>query len=68
MTRNEAEKRIGNLMMEIREIYFNYNPGGDYLFLTVGKNYISAENAFHYGGSDHETPISIKSNLSGVRS
>ena len=59
MTRNEAEERILKALEELQRVYFDYNPNGDYLNVTVLKDYISATNAFSYGGKDHDFPISV---------
>ena len=63
MTRNEAEERILNALQELQRVYFDYNPNGDYLNVTVSKDYISATNAFSYGGKDHDFPLSISKSL-----
>ena len=59
MTRNEAEERILKALEELQQVYFDYNPNGEYLNVTVSKNYISATNAFSYGGKDHDFPIAV---------
>jgi len=59
MTRNEAEERILEALKELQRVYFDYNPNGDYLSVTISKDYISATNAFSYGGKDHDFPIAV---------
>jgi hypothetical protein len=59
MTRNEAEERILIILEELHRVYFDYNPNGDYLNVTISKDYISATNAFSYGGKDHDFPIAV---------
>ena len=63
MTRNEAEERILKALEELQRVYFDYNPNGDYLIVTVSKDYIGASNAFSYGGKDHDFPLSISKSL-----
>ncbi len=60
MTRSEAEERILKALEEIYQVYFDYNPKGEYLNLYITRNFIGADNAFHFGGKDHDSPLSIK--------
>ena len=55
MTRNECENKIVEKLIEIAEIYNQYNPHDDYLSMTIQGNNISANNAYfeksHEGGT-----------------
>lgn len=60
MTRAEAEERILNALEELQRVYFDYNPNGDYLNVCISRDYISADNAFYFGGKDHDFPVSVR--------
>lgn len=45
MTRDEAEKRIHEHMLAIREIAREYAPDDEYLTLTIINGHISANNS-----------------------
>lgn len=45
MTRLTIEKRILKKMAEIVAIYHEYNPSGDYLFLSFVNGHISVDNS-----------------------
>lgn len=57
MTRIECEQKILEKLDEIREIYLQYNPGGDYLSLFCSKSGTSVNNEYWDGGMDEYTPI-----------
>lgn len=59
MTRKEAEERIIKGLEEIREAYLAYNPDGDWLSVSISRNFLNAYNDFSYGGKDYEHPISV---------
>lgn len=49
MTRKECEQKILNKIKEIREIYKEYNPDGDYLTISINPQtgYIAFNNAYY---------------------
>lgn len=57
MTRQECERKILERLEEIREIYLQYNPGGDYLALFCSKSGLCTNNEWWEGGQDEYTPI-----------
>ena len=58
MTRNECEQKIAEKLLEIKEIYHQYNSSGEYMHLVVTNDYISAVNEYY--GEDFEKPIDFK--------
>ena len=59
MTRKEAEEKIIKALKEVRETYLAYNPNGDWLNISIYKDYIRVENSFGYGQKDYDYPIYI---------
>ena len=59
MTRKQAEENIIRLMEQIRHTYYQYNPTGDNLTIIMGRNYLSANNSFQYGGADYDRPLYV---------
>lgn len=55
MTRNECENKIAEKLIEIVEIYNQYNPHDEYLDMSIQGNYVSANNA--YFKESHEEGI-----------
>lgn len=58
MTRNECEKKLAEKLYEIKEIYKEYNPGGDYLRLNITNEYISACNEYYL--TDRYKPVDFR--------
>ena len=63
MTRKEAEERILTALIQIHDTYLEYHPNGDWLSLTLSRDYVRADNNFSYGGKDYDFPISISMNF-----
>lgn len=55
MTRKEAEEKIGKLLLEIRDIYHEYNPDGKQLNIGVTDKGHWAFNA--YWAEDKKHPM-----------
>lgn len=47
MNRKECEKKIIDLMIQIDEVYHEYNPDGKYLSLAIVDGAIMADNGTH---------------------
>lgn len=47
MTRYQCEKKIRNLMIQIDEVYHEYNPDGKYLHISILNDVIVANNSIH---------------------
>ena len=47
MTREQCEKKIRDLMMQIDKVYHEYNPDGKYLHLAIVGDVIMAHNNTH---------------------
>ena len=45
MTREQCEKKIRDLMIQIDKVYHEYNPDGNFLFITIGGDVITAKNS-----------------------
>lgn len=56
MKRKECEKKIRDLMIQIGEVYNEYNPDGTYLSLTLIDGTIMVDNNPH---KDTKHPIDI---------
>lgn len=52
MTREELAKEIAKRMKEIRDLYYEEYPEGDYLSLYFRKNIVSFSNDYWEGGED----------------
>lgn len=64
MTRAECEKKLAKKMREIRKIYLQYNPDGDFLDITlkIKDGYMSCFNSGYDKTSiDAEKPIDFYS-------
>lgn len=59
MTRKEAEERIIRDLYDIRNTYLTYNEDGDWLNVSISKDYLRCDNALSYGGADYDKPLSI---------
>lgn len=57
MKREECEKQIRDLMIQIRDVYKEYNPDGTYLSLAIVGDTLIANNKFYGDDADH--PINI---------
>lgn len=47
MTREQCEKRIRDLMIQIDKVYHEYNPDGKYLSIAIVGDVIMANNSTH---------------------
>jgi hypothetical protein len=59
MNREECEKLITEKLLEIRKIYKEYNPNGDYLTAHITNNHVDFNNEYWEGGNDEEKPIDV---------
>lgn len=57
MKREECEKQIKDLMIQIRDVYMKYNPGGDYLTLSIMGDTLMANNMDYADDADHPLDI-----------
>lgn len=57
MEREECEKQIRDLMIQIDEIYHEYNPDGDYLTLAIMGDTLMANNMAY--ADDADNPLDI---------
>lgn len=56
MKRKECEKQIIDLMIQIRNVYKEYNPDGEYLSLAILDNTLMAYNMYT---DDADHPLDI---------
>ena len=59
MDRAECEELLVRKVLEIRRIYKEYNPDGDYLTMHVSNIAISINNSHWIGGKDAGRPINV---------
>lgn len=52
MTRHETEEKIMEHLQAIVKLYHEYNPGGNYLAMTLHKNMLSVHNEHWAADSD----------------
>lgn len=57
MNREECEKQITDLMIQIRGVYRKYNVGGEYLSLAIMGNTVMAANRVY--SHDADRPLNI---------
>lgn len=51
MTRQECEKKLLSLAEQMREVYLEYNPAGDFLSAIIDSDgYISVDDAYFNAG------------------
>ena len=57
MDREECNKQIIDLMIQIRDVYRKYNAGGEYLSLAIMGDTLMANNMKHTDDADHPLDI-----------
>ena len=57
MKRKECEKKIIDLMIQIRDVYRKYDPDGEYLSLAIMDNTLMANNLCYTDDADHPVDI-----------
>lgn len=57
MEREECEKQIRDLMIQIRDVYKEYNADGEYLSLAIVNDSLLAYNMEDEGEEDHPLDI-----------
>ena len=57
MKRKECQKQIIDLMIQIRDVYKEYNAGGKYLSLAIMGDTLMANNMKHTDDADHPLDI-----------
>lgn len=57
MTRNECQKQIIDLMIQIRDVYREYNADGKYLSLAIMGDTLMANNMKHTDDADRPLDI-----------
>lgn len=57
MKRKECQKHIRDLMIQIRDVYKEYNPGGEYLSLAIMGDTLMANNMKYTDDADHPFDI-----------
>lgn len=62
MTREELTKEIAKRIKEIRELYYDEYPEGDYLVLYFKRDVVSFNNSHWEGGEDEKYPIDYHEN------
>lgn len=55
MTREECEKQIRDLMIQIRDVYREYNPSGNYLAMCIRGEDLMMNNS--YWSKDADRPL-----------
>ena len=53
MTREQCEKKIRHLMIQIDKVYHEYNPEGTYLNLSIVDDNLMAHNSYYSDDADH---------------
>lgn len=62
MTREELQKEIAKRVKDIRKLYYEEYPEGDYLIMHFEKNIVSFNNRHWEGGEDEKYPIDYHEN------
>lgn len=57
MKRRECQKQIRDLMIQIRDVYREYNADGKYLSLAIMGDTLMANNMKHTDDADHPLDI-----------
>lgn len=57
MEREECEKQIIDLMIQIRDVYREYNADGEYLNLAIMGDALMANNMHYTDDADHPLDI-----------
>ena len=57
MKREECQKQIRDLMIQIRDVYRKYNAGGEYLSLAIMGDTLMANNMKHTDDADRPLDI-----------
>lgn len=58
MEREECEKQIRDLMIQIYDVYRKYNPSGNYLAMFIIDGILTMNNAFYADDADHPLNMS----------
>lgn len=53
MTREQCEKKIIDLMIQVDNVYHEYNPEGAYLNLSIVDDNLMANNRYYSDDADH---------------
>ena len=67
MTREELTKEIAKRVKEIKELYYEEYPDGDFLDLYFRRNVVSFNNEQWEGGKDENYPIDYHENEIFIR-
>lgn len=67
MTREELTKEIAKRVKEIRELYYEEYPEGDYLIIYFRKDVVSFNNSQWKGAEDEGFPIDYHENEEFIR-
>ena len=59
MKRKECEEQIRDLMIQIRNVYKEYNPDGEYLSLAIMGDTLMANNMCFTESIDADHPVDI---------
>ena len=57
MEREECQKQIRELMIQILDVYRKYNADGKYLSMCINGDSAWANNSFYSGGADADHPL-----------
>lgn len=59
MKREECEKQITDLMIQIRDVYKKYNPDGNYIGMFILEDTVHAYNAYCSNKDDADHPLDM---------
>lgn len=57
MTREELTREIAKKLKDVRELYYEVYPEGNYLTMCIRRNVVMFNNRHWEGGEDEEYPI-----------
>lgn len=58
MKREKCEKQIRDLMIQIRDVYRQYNADGKYLSMCIMDDFVNMNNSFYADDADHPLNMS----------
>ena len=68
MTREQCEKKIRDLMIQIDKVYQEYNPEGTYLSLCIVGDFARVNNSYYSDDSDDaDHPLDMFYRIKGKR-
>ena len=67
MTREQCEKKIRDLMIQIDKVYHEYNPEGTYLSLCIVGDFVRVNNSYYSDDADADHPLDMFYQIKGKR-